>query len=131
MIRSFALFRHVSLALLATSFAATAACAGDASPTAPAATAATSPRFDKNGATNDKFEFTGVTLVDGEQTFENAVIYAASKRTGGGNEHTVCEYSTANGMSYLGQYEEAGVSFTDAAALEQFCIDNFSARQLD
>lgn len=122
-----ALPARLALGLLATGVVAIAACNSDVSPVAPSAV--TTPQFDKGAATNEKFTFTGVTLVDADSTtYPDAVIEAASKMNSKGNAYTVCSYFTSD-STYLGQFASSEVSFTDPAAAEQFCIDNFAARQ--
>jgi hypothetical protein len=75
------------------------------------------------GASHAKFEFEGVTFSDGT----NGTIYAASKRTGGGNTFTNCGYQATDG-TFLGQYGDATFFSTDAGTLEQFCLDHYADR---
>ena len=74
---------------------------------------------------NVKFTFTGQTFPDGTP----GEIRAGSKLTGpNGNQLTVCGYSTAGGVTYLGQFESSTFSSQDSDAVRQFCLDNYVFR---
>lgn len=78
----------------------------------------------------EKFTFTGVTLVDAEQVFENAVIEATSReKEGTKQDFTNCSYYTEGYLEYLGQFGSGDFASHDPAAVEAFCTENFPNRQ--
>ena len=74
---------------------------------------------------NVKFTFTSQALSSDVPAGE---IQAGSKRTGNGSQLTVCGYSTAGGVTYLGQFESSAFSSQDSDAVRQFCLDNYVNR---
>lgn len=79
------------------------------------------------GQFNVKFTFSGVTLTDGSVTYDNAVIEAASKQTGG-STFTSCNYYTAGYATFLGYYQDAAFASSDAATVQTFCAEHFAER---
>jgi hypothetical protein len=73
-----------------------------------------------------KFTFTNVTFSDGTQ----GVIEAGTKQVGSGSTYTVCDYYTSGYETYLGQYQDANFFSSDAATVEQFCLDHYADRTL-
>lgn len=103
-----------------------AACSADR-PVQPGA-AATGPSF--SGGTVEKFTFAGVTLVDGEAVFENALIEAGSRdKAGTKQDFTNCSYFTEAYREYLGQVASADFASHDPGAVRQFCEQSFPNRQ--
>jgi hypothetical protein len=127
LIRINALLRPAALGVSLAVAGSLAACADQPGPTSPAITAG--PALAK--AVNDKFVFNGVTLTDSDgSTILNATIFASTKITGKSGGTVVCDYQTANGQQYLGQFEAIGVSITTGDELKTFCIANFGQRQI-
>lgn len=90
-------------------------------------TAEVAPSF---GNVVEKFTFAGVTLVDGDAVFENAVIEASSRDKGGAKQDfTNCSYYTEGYLEYLGQFGSPDFASHDAAAVQAFCEENFPNRQ--
>lgn len=107
--------------------AITAAARGDHVSTASAAVPPGSPST-QSGSGNLRATFTGVTLVDGNEMYENATIRARSRS----NPHsaaTVCRYIAGDRKTSLGRYTATGFGLADTTGLKQFCIDMFPARQ--
>lgn len=74
---------------------------------------------------NVKFTFTGQTFSDGRP----GEIRAGSKLTGPNrNQLTVCDYSTAGGVTHLGQFESSTFSSQDSDAVLSFCLVNYVNR---
>jgi len=71
-----------------------------------------------------KFTFNPVTFAD-ETT---GVITAGTKQTGNGSVFTNCDYYSSEFSTYLGQYQDSTFFSTDAATVEQFCLDNYVNR---
>lgn len=98
---------------------------------APLPTAQTGPEvaLAKGGA--EKLTFEGVTLVDGDDVFEDAVVEAGVKdQKKDKNDWTNCSYFTEGWGDHLGRFGEAVVPGDGSAdAVRSFCIDNFENRQ--
>ncbi len=70
-----------------------------------------------------KYTFDGVTFSDGTV----GVIEASSKTNKDG--FTTCSYYSEGHVTYLGYFTQTGISFTDAASVEQFCLDHYAERE--
>ena len=73
-----------------------------------------------------KFTFNNVTFSDGTM----GVIEASSKQTGNSSVFTVCDYYSSDWSNYLGQYQDPTFFSSDAATVEQFCLDHYADRTL-
>lgn len=85
----------------------------------------------KKGDGGEKLTFVGVTLEDGDQVVENAVVEAAVKdKKKDKNDWTNCSYFTEDWEESLGSYGENAVPGDGGTdAVESFCVDRFPDRQ--
>lgn len=80
--------------------------------------------------TTEKFQFSDVTLVDGDLVVENGVIQAGSRdKKNDRQDWTQCDYYTEGWGEHLGGFGSGDFASSSADEVLDFCLRHFPDRQ--